>query len=70
MTTSTVPEPALSASVQAISDSVDNLKISDKKDNTDLEEGEIKEDDISPEDMKTVFDDATGFNVKVGLLRV
>ncbi|TIC74217.1 eukaryotic translation initiation factor 4E class I [Wallemia mellicola] len=57
----TVPETAISASVQAINDSVDNLKLSDKR---ELEDGEIKEDDISPEDMKTVFDDATGFNVK------
>ncbi|EOR03733.1 hypothetical protein E3P92_03358 [Wallemia ichthyophaga] len=61
---STLPEPAISASVQAISDSVDNLKLKDKTDKSDLEEGEIKEEDISPEDMKTVFDDATGFNVK------
>lgn len=63
----TVPETAISASVQAINDSVDNLKLSDKP---DLEDGEIKEDDISPEDMKTVFDDATGFNVKVRLPRL
>lgn len=66
----TLPEPAISASVQAISDSVDNLKLNDKADKSDLEEGEIKEEDISPEDMKTVFDDATGFNVKVGVVHI
>lgn len=69
---STLPAPVAATNVAVLTEALAAANLSPKKEDGELEEGEIAEGDAENKEddgkVKTVFDDAANFNVKVSLL--